>query len=493
MTHPILYEINTRCWLRELSDRLGRPVTLGNVPDEEFAAWQRLGFTHLWLMGVWSTGPRARDLAFNEPNLRRAYDEALPGWSAEDVAGSPYSVAGYEVPPAMGGATGLQEFRIRLHRTGLKLILDFVPNHVGVDNPWLSERPDLFVQSPMEVEGTFAQPTPAGARWIAHGKDPYFPCWTDVAQLDYRRPATRTVMKEQLLSVAERCDGVRCDMAMLLLNDVFARTWRDFPVSEPPPRVEFWEEAIPAVKATHPDFLFLAEVYWELEERLQSLGFDYTYDKHLYDDLVRRNPAGAQRRLLELPPKFVTASAHFLENHDEPRVAAVLSLQEHRAAALAVLGLPGMRFLHEGQLTGARIKLPVQLGRRTVEEAQSDLQKMYEVILTTLPATAVGRGQGQLLSPRAAWPGNPSGQNFMAAQWQVRPPEFDVVVVNLAPHPSQCYAPFNAPGLAGFNWSMRDLLGADTYVRVGSDLAEQGLYLDLPAHGAQLFHFTPVS
>jgi len=490
---PILYEINTRCWLREMSDRLGRPITLARVPDEEFVNWQRLGFTHIWLMGVWTTGPRARELALNEPNLRRAYDESLPGWREEDVAGSPYSIANYQVPDALGGEAGLQEFRTKLHRAGLSLILDFVPNHVGIDHPWLVEQPDLFVQSPMEVAGTFAQPTPTGLRWIAHGKDPYFPGWTDVAQLDYRRPATRDAMKEQLLSVATRCDGVRCDMAMLLLNEVFGRTWRDFPFSGTQPKTEFWSEAIPVVKKTHPDFLFLAEVYWELEACLQSLGFDYTYDKHLYDDLIRRNPVGAQRRLLESPRGFVAASAHFLENHDEPRVAALLSFPEHRAATLVILGLPGMRFLHEGQLTGARIKVPVQLARRPLEVPQPDVQQMYETMLAASRVAAVGHGQGEILSPRAAWPGNPTGQNFIGVQWQSQPQEFDVVVVNLAPHRSQCYVPLSVPGLAEFNWSMRDLLGPETYVRAGSDLAEQGLYLDLPGYGAQLFHFTPVS
>ena len=118
---------------------------------------------------------------------------------------------------------------------------------------------------------------------------------------------------------------------------------------------------------------------------------------------------------------------------------------------------------------------------------------MYETTLTTLRAAAVGRGQGEVLPPRAAWPGNPTGQDVIVVQWQLQPQELDVVVVNLAPHRSQCYAPLNVPGLAEFNWSMRDLLGTEAYVRAGSDLAEQGLYLDLPAHGAQLFHFAPVS
>jgi len=490
--NPILYEINTRCWLHELSERLGQPVTLTTVPDEEFARWQKLGFTHIWLMGVWTTGSRARRLALEEPNLRRAYDESLPGWRKEDVAGSPYSIAEYKVPRALGGNSALQDFRAKLHRAGLKLILDFVPNHLGLDHRWLREQPDLFVQSATEVEGTFSQPTKAGVRWIAHGKDPYFPCWTDVAQLDYRLPATRAAMRKQLLSVAARCDGVRCDMAMLLLNEVFERTWAGFPNTGARLETEFWAEAIAAVAKEQPGFLFLAEVYWDLEARIQRLGFDFTYDKHLYDDLISRNAASAQRRLLESPPEFTSACAHFLENHDEPRVAGKLPLAEHRAAALVILGLPGMRFLHEGQLIGARIKIPAQLDRRPIEPPDAGVQQMYDALLTTLSTTAVGTGKGEILQPREAWPGNPTAQNFIVVQWVARRPEFDLVVVNLAPHRSQCYVPLKAANLGDYNWSMRDLLGQEAYERFGSDLEAQGLYLDLPEHGAQVFHFAPI-
>src|SRR6266487_4547749 len=156
---------------------------------------------------------------------------------------------------------------------------------------------------------------------------------------------------------------------------------------------------------------------------MQGLGFDYTYDKHLYDDLIWRNAAGAQRRLLESPPEFTAACAHFLENHDEPRVSAKLALPEHRASALVILGLQGMRFLHEGQLTGARIKIPVQLSRRPLEAPQLEVQKMYDATLTTLSATAVGRGRAEILSPREAWPGNPTAQNFIVVQWLAKPPE----------------------------------------------------------------------
>ena len=491
MDHPLLYEINTRCWLRDLSERHQRDITLATVPAAEFAQWQKLGFTHIWLMGVWTTGDRARRMAINEPNLRRAYDDLIPGWREEDVAGSPYSIAAYEVPAALGGDAGLQSFRDQLHQRGLKLMLDFVPNHLGFDHPWLSEQPDLFVQSPVPIEGTFEQATATGTRWIANAKDPYFPPWSDVAQLDYRRAATRAAMQDLLLSVAARCDGVRCDMAMLLLNEVFTRTWGHLPIAESTPPTEFWTEAIPAVRQANPQFLFLAEVYWGLESRMQSLGFDYTYDKQLYDDLIWRHTPGVQRRMLEAPPAYVAASAHFLENHDEPRVANALSLAEHRAAALVILGLPGMRLLYEGQLIGAKIKAPVQLGRCPVEKPQLDVQKMYETLLTTLTKTTVGHGTGVVLPPREAWPGNPTAGNFVVMQWLAAGREFELVVVNLGPDRGQCYVPLRGPQLGEHNWIMRDQLGPETYRRVGSDLVAHGLYLDLPAHGAQLFHFEP--
>jgi hypothetical protein len=223
---------------------------------------------------------------------------------------------------------------------------------------------------------------------------------------------------------------------------------------------------------------------------MQELGFDFTYDKELYDKLIARDAAGGQRRLLDASPDFVSASAHFLENHDECRVAAVLPPQEHRAAALVILGLPGMRFLHEGQLAGARVKIPVQIGRRPIEFAQPEVANIYNETLTALRGSAVGRGRSELLHPRAAWPDNPTARNFVIVQWQDKPLEFNLVVVNLAAHRSQCYAPLTIERLSERNWTMMDLLGTERYVRVGEDLERQGLYLDLPPHGAQLFRFS---
>ncbi|MBI4323940.1 MAG: alpha-amylase [Chloroflexi bacterium] len=491
MVHPLLYEINTRCWLRELSEKAGERIRLGNVSETEFHQWRKLGFTHIWLMGVWKTGPLCRQHALHHWKQQKLSDASLAEFHQEDVLGSPYAIAEYQVAGRLGGETGLKEFRRKLHHHGLRLILDFIPNHLGLDHPWISARPELFVQSRAGRKEAFAMQSTLEKKWFAHGKDPYFPAWTDTVQLDYRRAETRSAMIEALQSVASRCDGVRCDMAMLLLNDVFAKTWQEFPGPDQAPATEFWAEAIAAVKRRHPQLLFLAEVYWGLEARLQKVGFDFTYDKRFYDHLLSRNPAQACQHIRNAEPEFISRSAHFLENHDEPRIASRLSLPEHRAAGLLLLGLPGMRLLHEGQLAGARRFTPVQMGRRLPEPPQSEITALYEKMLALIQATAIGRGHANVLMPRRVRADNPTAENIVVVQWQSVGPAFDLVAVNLASHRSQCYVQPSVPGWAEHNWQMHDLLGKENGTRHGRDAQLGGLSLDLPEHGTLLLHFQP--
>jgi hypothetical protein len=488
MTHPLLYEINTRCWLRLLSEQQGREVTLGNVPDSEFERWQKLGFTHIWLQGVWTVGPRCRAHALGSRNLKKTLDKILPGWTEKDVPGSPYAIGEYAVPAALGGEDGLKAIRANLNSRGMKMLLDFVPNHVGLDFPWVTQRPELFVQGAEGQAGTYLEQTVVGPRWLAHGKDPNFPPWVDNVQLDYRRADTRAAVTGLLRSVASRCDGLRCDMAMLLLNDVFAKTWAHIPGETAAPTTEFWPDAIAAVKSAHPDFLFLAEVYWNLEARLQALGFDYTYDKIVYDRILDHRHADLQKHLLKAPPGFVAKCAHFLENHDEKRVATILDPAQHRAAALLILGLPGMRFLYEGELSGWRTQVPVHVARWPHETTDAQILAMYEQLLGVLKDSAVGHGDNHLLQP-TDWLDNHSAQHIFVVQWQKSPEQFDLVVVNLDSQPAQCRARLEVKELARHDWHVRNLLGSEVYERHGGDLEAAGLHLELPGNGAQLLRF----
>ena len=483
MPAPLVLEVNARCWLRELSLRRRGAVGLGNVPAVEFNRWRALGFTHIWLMGVWTTGPRSRETFLRQHDTAARLDALFPGgWTEADVPGSPYAIAEYGVPDSLGGEPGLREFRAELHRRGMKLLLDFVPNHVGLDHPWLLEHPEFFVQSERAIPGTFLQPTRRGPRWIAHGKDPFFPPWQDTAQLDLRLPALRLALISQLRAVAERCDGVRCDMAMLALNDVFARNWAHLPCPAAAPETEFWTEALDAAPS---GTLFLAEAYWDLEARLQLLGFDFTYDKRVTDFVVEHRPRDLQRHLLERGDAFVTRSAHFLENHDEPRIAPRLTLEEHRAAALLVLGLPGLRLLHEGQTGGARLGTPVQLARRPEERKEPAVEQIYQRLLTVVLDTAVGRGKARLLAPAPAAPGDETWKDVIAVQWQAEESGIELVLVNLAEHAAAFILPLPDGLRRTTKWRGHDRLGDERFEGT-RDEANEGLLLVLPPHCGKL-------
>jgi hypothetical protein len=334
-----------------------------------------------------------------------------------------------------------------------------------------------------------------GERYIAHGKDPYFAGWTDTLQIEYRRRETRQAMIEQIEKIAARCDGIRCDMAMLMLNDVFEKTWAHAPAmnaqGEPIESCadEFWWTAIGATKEKYPGFLFLAEAYWDLEDRLCSLGFDYAYDKKLYD-LEMHGDWGVTDHLKKLGDRN-HKRAHFLENHDEPRVATRLSLEAHRAAALLTLSLPGMRFVHDGQLEGRRRFARIQLARTAVEDKDSQIEAIYASLFEALQTSAVGRGEAQILET-TGWEGNDTNLAITAVQWQRygEVKAFDLVVVSNSKERVQGNIKITAQGVKNGTWLLQDRLSPERWERDGDDLASHGLYVDLPPHAAQLFSFS---
>jgi hypothetical protein len=389
----LLLEINTRVWVRAASQRLGRPATLDDVPDAALDRLAEQGFAWVWLLGVWRVGAAGRRIALGIPELREGYRRALADLREEDVCGSCFAVAGYEVEPWLGGEAALQRLRQRLHRRGLSLMLDFVPNHTATDHPWARARPALYragTESDLarEPRNYVTIETAAGPRILAHGRDPNFPGWTDTLQLDYANPETLEAMRGELLRIAGRCDGLRCDMAMLLLPEIFARTWGT-------PALPFWGEAIAEVRRAHPGFLFLAEVYWDLEWTLLQQGFDHAYDKRLYDRL-RAGAAGPVRDHLRADLAHQRRLARFLENHDEERAAAVFG-NRHRAAALLTYLAPGVKFFQEGQLEGRRVRLPVQLCRAPEEPLDGEIARFYAGLLALLRSPPLRHGHWRLL------------------------------------------------------------------------------------------------
>lgn len=447
---PVIYEINTWVWLEELSRAEGKRVTLASVPEEEWDSLADWGLDAVWLMGVWERSPRGVEIARADEGLRQAYWQALESFTDDDVVGSPYAVHRYEVDAHLGGRAGLAAARQALARRGIRLILDFVPNHTAVDHPWVQEHPAYYLPG------------------LPHGRDPNFPAWTDTRQLNAAGAAWRRAAIATLCDIGSQADGVRCDMAMLLLSDVFARTWGLHPVAE------FWPEVIGQVRATHPNLLFLAEAYWDLEWELQQQGFDLCYDKRLYDRLLHDN-AGSVRAHLTAGLDYQGRLVRFLENHDEPRAATAFSGERYRAAAVVTATLPGARLYHDGQFTGACVRLPVQLGRRPWEPADTELRAFYRKLLCVARTRCTGQWR---LCDVEGWHDNQSCRNLVAWTWN----EGDrrtIVVVNLSGHPAQGRLRLPWSDLGGCEWFLEDPLAAEAFTRDGNDMRDAGLYVAL--------------
>ncbi|OIJ64419.1 alpha-amylase [Streptomyces mangrovisoli] len=469
----VIYEINTLLWLGELTARYGHPVTLGEVPGEVWDEVARPGVDTVWLMGVWERSPAGLEIALGNEELLSSFRQALPGLTTADIAGSPYCVRDYVVDARLGGPAGLAVARGELAARGLRLILDLVPNHVAPDHPWLTRRPSCLVQGTADDlardPGGFLE---VGGRVFARGRDPYFPAWPDVVQLDAFSDDLREALVDTLVSIGDQADGVRCDMAMLLMNDVFAKTWGDR--AGDAPVEDFWPYVIPRVRARHPEMLFVAEAYWDLEWALQQQGFDHCYDKRLYDRLVNED-AAAVRGHLQAGLDYQRGLVRFLENHDEPRAAAVLPGARERAAAVAVATLPGATLWHEGQFEGRRVRVPVFLSRRPEEPADESLRAFHDRLVAAVAPVRTGDWRPLDVT---GWPDNETHRDLLAWCWE-NGPERTLVVVNFADHPSQGRVGLPFDDLRGREWTLSGLLDDSVYARSGDELAQSGLFVSL--------------
>ena len=485
--YPSLYQINTRVWLTGLSHSLGRPATLDDVPDAELDAVAGMGFDWVWLLSVWQTGPAAQRISRANPGWRHEFEETLPDLRDDDIAGSGFAITGYTVHAALGGDEALARIRERLRRRGLRLMLDFVPNHTAPDHPWVTDRPDYYVAGTAsdlarEPHNYTRVHETGGDRVLAFGRDPYFAGWPDTVQLDYSSPATQEAMVGELLRIAGQCDGVRCDMAMLVLPDVFERTWgRRAPL--------FWPEATRRVRERVPGFCFMAEVYWDLEWTMLQQGFDYAYDKRLYDRLRDGHPRPV-REHLHAGLDYQSRLARFMENHDEPRAAATFAGPVHEAAATITYLSPGLRFFHHGQFEGRRKRISPHLVRAPLEAADGQLQRFYERLRAVLQHPVFRDGDWRLLECAPAWDGNWTWDCFVAWSWKDAAGNTRLVAVNYAGNQSQCYVrvPLHDPG--GRSVRFADLMGAVGFDRERGDLDAHGLYLDMPAFGYHVFDVT---
>jgi hypothetical protein len=482
---PLIYEINTWVWLEELSRREQRALTLASVPDAEWDHIAALGFDAVWLMGVWERSPEGIRISMANEGLLADFRRALPDFTDRDNVGSPYCVRRYVVDCHLGGADGLAMAREKLAGRGIRLILDFVPNHVAPDHPWVNEHPGYFIQG--NEEDLTADPgsfVGLAGKVFACGRDPYFPAWPDVLQLNAFDRGLRSAVIETLSGIAGQCDGVRCDMAMLLMNTIFEKTWGSRAGSKP--EVDYWPEVIPAVKERYPEFQFIAEAYWDLEWELQQQGFDTCYDKRLYDRL-EHEPAENVRLHLCADLAYQEKLLRFIENHDEPRAAATFTPEKHRAAAVTALTLPGARLIHEGQLEGRQVRLPVFLARRPEEQPDFDLLAFYRQLLEALRRGDFLQGSWRLCE-RMGWEDNASYLNLVSWCWE-NGASRSLMVVNLSDSRSQGRVKVPWEDLKGKVWRLQDVFTTELYERDGDQLCGEGVYMDLPAWGFHLLEW----
>jgi hypothetical protein len=484
--NPELYEINTAAWLFDLSQRAGKPVRLGEVPSEEWDRIKAWGMDFVWLMGVWNRSQAGRNLNLNSPELRAYYETALPSCSDEDIIGSCYSISAYELDPLIGTLEDLEQARNELHQRGIGLILDFIPNHTGLDHHWIYDHPEYYIQVSEEEyrkhpEDYFPVNIKGSTLYIAHGRDPNFPPWTDTAQLNYFNPETRSALIQQLEKVARYCDGIRCDMAMLVINDIFQQTWGwtagNKALEEP--EQEFWSQVTRQI----PDLVYIAEAYWDTEWKLQQMGFDFVYDKRLYDRLRSARPREVYEHLtadIEYQKRLV----RFIENHDELRSLTVFGEDKVKAAAVLFSTLPGMKLYFQGQMEGKRIKLPVQIRRSKPDPLNPEILAFYNKLLAVVNEDIFHHGAWRL--KKALQAGDETSENLIACTWMLDD-SLRLVITNLSPQPAQSCFVFQDEINELRDYLFQDMLNGESFTVNGALLVSAGLTMKLGGYQAQIW------
>jgi len=490
LENPKLYEINTRVWIRKFNKESNIP-SLKCIPPEEWDQLKNKGMDIVWLMGIWKNCPTTISKYCFEPGLIRNYEKALRDFKPADVIGSPFAIDNYVVSPNLGDFDDLTAIREELNSRGMKLFLDFVPNHFSADSSVIKTHPEVFLSVDEELyhhdNHTFFKPD-GSEFYFAHGRDPFFPAWKDTIQVNYYSSEAVEFMINTILNIAKYCDGIRCDMAMLALDNVYYNTWCGVlnKMHYIKPAEKFWEKAIKRVKTEYPNFIFMAEAYWDLEWEMQQLGFDYTYDKRLTDRLGYA-PVYSINEHLMADISYQKKAVRFIENHDEDRAITAFGKHRSMAAAIIISTIPGMRFYQDGQFEGKRLKLPCQLGREFEEPLNKCIYDFYDKLLLITKDPVFNKGNWQLLTTQPSWENNTTCSNILSWKWCYEN-QNRLVVVNYSDVLSQCRIKLDVRGYEDIIL-FRDLLHDIDYFRSAEEVHHSGLYIELKPFQAHIFSY----
>lgn len=410
MPTVVLMAKSTYVWLEQLSKKYGRHIhRLEHIPDEEFRLLAERGITGLWLIGLWE-----RSIASRTIKRLRGHGDAVA---------SAYSLKDYQIAEDLGGGSGYAQIRDRAARFGLRLASDMVPNHMGIDSPWVIEHPDWFIhrwESPfpvysftgpnlspdsraeIKIEDHYYDQTDAAVafrlrnhrdgttRYIYHGNDGTSFAWNDTAQLDYSKAEVREHIIQTILHVARQFPIIRFDAAMVLARRHIQRLWFPLPGTggSIPSRAEnamsqeefdaimpheFWREVVDRVAAEVPGTLLLAEAFWMLEGYfVRTLGMHRVYNSAFM--VMLRDEENAKyrsylKKTMEFDPDIMKRYVNFMSNPDERTAIDQFGSGDKYFGVCTMLAtLPGLPMFGHGQIEGFTERYGMEFKRARMEE-----------------------------------------------------------------------------------------------------------------------------
>ena len=477
-THPYVYEISTRPWLYELSKKYGKSITkLKDIPTEEFDSFAENGVDIVWMMGIWKLGEYGVEYDRN-----RTYENYLPDWTVEDVIGSPFAITEYVCNPELGEDDDILNLRIELNIRGIKLMLDFVPNHSAHDNELAYNDPYMFIRAPTGItdESRFSP------RGIAFGSDIGHKPWKDVIQYNYWEYKTIQIMKDNFLKVLTLADAARCDRAYLILNDVFEDAWKAElnAYSYIRPNTEFWSYAIQEGRNINPNAILLAESYDEkYSKKLLELGFNYVYNKDLLDKIVI-SAKDVKEYMKSKNSTFLDTACNFVENHDELRIAFKTGDDYKKAMAAGTLAATfgGMIFVNHGQWEGKKKNLDVHLRRATYESDNLIVKDYYKKLSKVLREPAFRSSNFYFVD-------NMTGgkKDDFIAYIREEGDNHYIVIVNYSSSQGCAYVPIH--NIKGYRYCLiHEALSNQEYIKTVKD-AKNGMFVCLDAWETQIFQY----
>lgn len=481
-TNPHILEINAQNWLKHIREKLGQNITLADMPEDQLFSIKALGFDAIWLMGVWKESPASREIARQDKIINDYLAKTVPQYSKQDIAGSQYAIYDYSVDDNLGGNEALLKLKKRLNDFGIQLILDFAGNHFSKDNPLVLERKELFVYSDEEPKQKDLFYQTEKGYWLAHGKDPHFPPWTDSVQINHFNPQTRDFLKNIIRKIVPMCDGLRCDMVILMLNKVFRDTWGAF-VKEQAPAEEFWPQIIEEIKVENPGFVFLAEVYWGLEWEVQEMGFDYTYDKTLYDRLRFSTPQDIQGHL-NAEHLYQKRSLRFIANHDEEAPVTAFGKEKSKAAAAAAYTLIGARLYTMSQIYGKKNRMPIQY-RQNFGQPDEESFQFYKKLLEITDSPCFHGGQWTIRNPKPVNKEDFSFKNILCWAWTQQTTQ-KIVIINYSNAVSKCIMPLDKVPSAE-NMVLKEHFRQNETVLSSSQAKKEGVLLEMQPFEVKIF------